>query len=219
MSGSGRHLRHFRLRHGLSQTRMAALVDVPQRRLAAWERGEEKPEAAVMLRLVDLAHDLPAGLLASLTASVVHCELPRALCRTGRLNLRALSGPAIDKRPSIVQWVGNDLLPLACGVLQSMLDDNPLQRAIRKREVAGVVTTSRGVLRTAESETVGTWRTTISYFFHDGIIYSDAVALPVSAEERIGYTPIMVDELGTDLFGDSDQLEAALLATRRPARG
>ncbi len=216
MSGSGKYFRHFRLRHGLTQSRFAMMLNVPQRRLAGWERGEEEPSQADARKLVDLSRALPADLLASLSASVVGCPLPRALSRTERLNLRAVSGPAIDKRPSIVNWVGCDLLPLACGVLQSMLDDSLLQRAIRKGEVTGVVTTSRGVLRTVESETIGTWRTSISYFFHDGVLHSDAVALSTSAQERIGYTPIMVDELGSDLFGDRDDFEAALLPGRKP---
>ena len=218
MNGSGNHFRHFRLRHGLSQARLAGLVGVQPKRLAAWERGIDEPDTKQILKLVDLSHRLPGELLASLATSVSQCALPRALCRTGRLNLRAISGPAIDKRPSIAKLIGCDLVPIACGVLKAMLDDRVLQRAIVKREVAGVVATTTSVLRTTEAEEIGTWRTTINYFFHDGVIYSDAIAVPASPDERSGYTPILVDELGSDLFGDRDALEAALAAPRARAR-
>ena len=214
VSSSGKFFKHFRLRHGLSQVRMAELVGVNGRRLAAWENGDSEPGAVFKSRVIDLMRDLPSDLLGGLSQSVVRCELPRALCKSGRLNLQAVSGPAIDKRPSIVDWIGRDLVPIACGVLASMLDDRELQRAIVKREVAGVVATTQSVLRTSDAETIGTYRTTINYFFHDNVLYSDAVALPVSADERSGYTPIMIDEVGSDLFGDRDALEAALAATR-----
>ena len=217
VSSSGKFFKHFRLRHGLSQARMAALVRVTGRRLAAWENGESEPGSVYQSRVMDVVRDLPSELLAGLSQSVVRCELPRALCKSGRLNLQAVSGPAIDKRPSIVDWIGRDLVPVACGVLASMLDDRELQRAIVKREVAGVVATTQSVLRTNDAGTVGTYRTTINYFFHDNVLYSDAVALPVSPDERSGYTPIMMDEIGADLFGDHDALEAALAATRASA--
>lgn len=196
---------------------MAVVIGVPQRRLAVWERGEECPGEAPLKRVLDLMHRLPSELLAGVSQSVVRCELPRALSRTSQLNLQALSGPAIDKRPTIVEWIGENLAPIACGVLKSMLDDAALQRGIANRDIAGVVATTRSVLRTTESDEVGMFRTTINYFFHDGVLYSDAIAVPAPAGEPVGYTAIAADEIGSDLFGDRHVLEAALMASRAKA--
>lgn len=206
-------VRHFRLRHGLSQATLAGFLRVPQRNLVEWEAGRDEPSALIKNRIVRLGHNLPEGLLKALTRSVVKCDMPRAMSRTDRLNLQAISGPAIDKRPSIVNWMGRDLLPIATGILEMMLDDRELQRGIAKREIASVVTTTRSVLRTAESEEIGTWRTSINYFFHNGVIYSDAVSVPALEEEPNGYTPILIDELGSDLFGDYAAIEAGLART------
>lgn len=191
---------------------MARLLGVSTRRLAAWEQGIEEPAPAAVARIRDVMRDLPDSLLESLSLSIVGCGLPRALSRSPRLTLQAVSGPAITKRPSIVEWIGKDLEPIATGVLREILDDRELQQSIARREVLTVVATTRSVLRTGEEETVGTYRTTINYFFHDGVVFSDAVAVPAPAEERIGYTPIHPDEIGSDLFGDRDALEQALEA-------
>ncbi len=130
-----------------------------------------------------------------------------------------MSGPAIEKRPHIVDWIGKDLAPYACGVLQSILDDSALQRAIKKREIASIVSTTRSVLRIEDSEKIGKYRTTINYFFHDGELFSDAIAVPALDSERIGFTPLLVDELGADLFGDHPALEAALMVARPKSPG
>lgn len=107
-------------------------------------------------------------------------------------------------------WIGRDLSRIAAGVLEEMLDDKDLQRAISKREVVSVVSTTSSVLETPESTEIGFFRTTSTYFLHDGALYSDAVSVPVSPEEPCGYTPLYADEMGHDLFGDQDALEAAL---------
>lgn len=207
----GNLVRWFRLRHGLSQQRMAALVRVPQRTISCWESGIERPEGPQLGRLRDLVSSPPHELIRGLSASVVNCPLPRALSRGPKLQLQVLSAPALAKRPSMIDWIGHDLGPIAAGVLQEMLDDSELQQAMSNKEVAGVIATTQSVLQTAESEQIATYRTRITYFFHDRTIYSDAISLPVSADERLGYTPIAMDELGTDLFGDRSEIEAALL--------
>lgn len=198
---------------------MATLLGVPPRRLAAWEKGEAEPDHAVVGRVLAITRNVPGELLRSLTDCVVASSLPRALSRTERLNLQAVSGPAVEKRPSIVEWIGKDLAPLATGVLRDMLEDRELQRAIARREVVSVVTTAPGVLRTGDEEVTKLFRTTINYFFHDGVLYSDAIAVHAAAGERIGFTPIAGDEITLDLFGDRAMHDAALAAAvPRPAR-
>ncbi len=198
---------------------MADLCGIQPKRLAALERGEIEPCPGMARRLIDLSHRLPGELMSCLSASINRSRAPRALSRSSRLRLEAVSAPAIEKRPSIVDWIGKDLAPVACGVLRSMLDDGDLQRAIKKREVASIVTTTRGVLRLGDCETIGTYRTTIHYFFHDGEQFSDAIAVAAPDGERLGFTPLAVDELGADLFGDHPAVEAAMMAGRpRPVR-
>lgn len=145
-----------------------------------------------------------------LHTAVQACPAARALCQMPRLRLLAISEPARQKRPTIDDWIGRDLIGIATNVLQEMLDDRPLQRAIARREVVSVVSTTRSVLDTPEAPSIKTFRTTSTYFFHEGALYSDAFSVPVSADEPCGYTPIYIDEMGHDLFGDREVLEAAL---------
>ncbi len=111
----GELVKRYRLRHGLTQGRMATVIGVSQRTVSRWERGDDKPSLDLQRKLRDMGWEPPATLLASLAASVRHCPFPRALSRTQRLRLQALSGPAIKKRPSVVNWIGRDLAPIACG--------------------------------------------------------------------------------------------------------
>jgi hypothetical protein len=76
-----------------------------------------------------------------------------------------------------------------------MLEDKPLQRAIANREIAGIISTTSSVLRTAEHEQIGAYRTTISYFFHEGTLYSDAISVPAAPGTPCGYQPIPMDEI------------------------
>jgi hypothetical protein len=101
---------------------------------------------------------------ASLASSIPHCPLPRALSRTRNIRLQALSQPAIEKRPSVVEWIGRDLALIASGVLEEMLDDRRLQISIANREIASVIAMSRCVLRTVEHASIGTYRTVITHF-------------------------------------------------------
>ena len=189
-------VKHYRLRHGLSQTDMAKLMEVSQRTISRWERGEDSPGIAYKKRLRDLALEPPEVFLRALSAAVIHCPVPRALSRTQNLQLIALSKPALEKRPSMEHWYGKSLAKIASGILEEMLDDRELQKAISKREVVGVSMVSRSVLETRESPNIATYRTTISYFYHEGTLYSDAISSLTSPDESMGYWPFRCDEDG-----------------------
>jgi DNA-binding XRE family transcriptional regulator len=188
-------IRRYRLRHGLTQGRLASLVGVSQRTISRWERGEDNPNFEWQRRLRDLGWQPPGNLLDSLAASIPHCPFPRALSRTQNVRLQALSVPAIEKRPSVTEWIGRDLALIATGVLQEMLDDKVLQRGIGRREIASVVATTSSVLRTAEHESIGSYRTVITYFFHEGTLYSDAVSSPAPADAPLGYKAVPMDDI------------------------
>jgi transcriptional regulator with XRE-family HTH domain len=189
-------IKRYRLRHGLTQVRMALLVGVSQRTISRWERGEDSPNLDWQRRLRDLGWRPPGNLLDSLAAAIPHCPFPRALSRTPNLRLQALSVPAIEKRPSVTEWIGRDLALIATGILEEMLDDKRLQRGIANREFASVVATTRSVLRTAEHEKIGNYRTVITYFFHEGTLYSDAVSVPAPADAALGYKAVPMDHIG-----------------------
>ena len=189
-------IKRYRLRHGLTQVRMALLVGVSQRTISRWERGEDSPNLDWQRRLRDLGWRPPGNLLDSLAAAIPHCPFPRALSRTPNLRLQALSVPAIEKRPSVTEWIGRDLALIATGILEEMLDDKRLQRGIANREFASVVATTRSVLRTAEHEKIGNYRTVITYFFHEGTLYSDAVSVPAPADAVLGYKAVPMDHIG-----------------------
>ena len=175
---------------------MALLVGVSQRTISRWERGEDSPNLDWQRRLRDLGWQPPGNLLDSLAAAIPHCPFPRALSRTPNLRLQALSVPAIEKRPSVTEWIGRDLALIATGILEEMLDDKRLQRGIANREFASVVATTRSVLRTAEHEKIGNYRTVITYFFHEGTLYSDAVSVPAPADAALGYKAVPMDRIG-----------------------
>lgn len=188
-------IRRYRIRHGLTQSRMAAVVGVSQRTISRWERGDDTPSLEWQRYLRDLGWRPPGTLLDSLAVSIPHCPFPRALSRTQRIRLQALSHPAIEKRPSMIDWIGRDLAPLACGILEEMLDDRHLQASIAKREIATVVATTRSVLRTLEHARIGVYRTVITYFFHEGTLYSDALSSVAPPDSPLGYKAIPMDEL------------------------
>ncbi|MBX9592171.1 MAG: helix-turn-helix domain-containing protein [Hyphomonadaceae bacterium] len=188
-------VKRYRLRHGLTQERMAGVIGVSQRTVSRWERGDDRPSLDLQRKLRDLGRAPPATLLQSLAYAVRHCPFPRALSRTPRLRLQALSEPAISKRPSVVGWIGRDLAPIACGILEEMLDDAALQRSIEAREIACVLTTTRSVLRTREHRRIGTYRTVITYFFHEGALYSDAVSDIAPFGTPLGYRAIAMDDV------------------------
>lgn len=186
-------VRRYRLRHGLSQVHLAELMGVAQRTISRWERGEDRPSIAQQKRLRDLGWEPATSLMRGIALSVTYCPAPRALTRTENLKLQCLSGPALAKRPSMADWVGLDLAPIACGVLAEILDDRLLQRAIANGEIQSLVTTTRSVLRSAEHEQIGLFRTTITYFFHEGTLYNDAIGVPAPEDSDCGYTAIPMD--------------------------
>lgn len=190
----GAFVRRYRVRHGLSQVHMAQLMGVAQRTISRWERGEDSPSVAQQKRLRDLGWEPASSLFRGIAESIAHCPAPRALTRTERLQLQRLSPPALAKRPSMADWIGRDLAPIACGVLQDILDDGVLQRAIMTGEIQSLVTTTRSVLRTAEHNSIGLFRTTITYFFHEGTLYNDAIGVPAPDDAMCGYSVIAMDD-------------------------
>lgn len=191
----GTFVRRYRLRHGLSQVHMAELLGVAQRTVSRWERGEDNPSVAQRKRLRDLGWEPDSSLIRSLYASITHCPAARALTRTSNLVLHRLSAPALAKRPSMADWVGHELAPIACGVLAEILDDRPLQQAIAKGEIQSLVTTTGSVLKTAEHDAIGLYRTTISYFFHEETLYSDAIGVPAPPGAACGYQAMPMDDV------------------------
>lgn len=187
-------IRRHRVQHGLTQTQLARAVGVSQRTVSRWERGEDSPKFSVQSRLKDLMREPDGALVHSLKLSVAHCPVPRALTRVDGLVLEVLSPAARAKRPSIANFVGRSLRPLASGVLQSMLEDRVLQLAIARHEIAAVVATTRSVLDTPESHGIGCYRTTVSYFRIDGVLYGDAISVPVADTQALGYRAVAFDE-------------------------
>lgn len=153
------------------------------------------PSIAQQKRLRDLGWSPSTGMFRSLVASVVHCPIARALSRGERITLEVVSKPALAKRPSVAEWIGRDLAPIACGVLQEILDDAPLQRGISSGEIACLLTTTRSVLKTEEHASVGLFQTTITYFFHEGTLYSDAIGIPAPDGAVEGYEVVPMDHI------------------------
>jgi transcriptional regulator with XRE-family HTH domain len=190
-------LKRYRVRHALTQAGMADLLGVSQRTVSRWERDQDRPNLDRQKQLRDLIREPPGLLLRNLALSVAHSPFPRALSRTSKLRLQAVSQPAIAKRPSITDWIGRDLAGIACGILEEMLDDRILQRGIASGEISCVLTTTRSVLRTAEHPGIGTYRTLITYFFHEGTLYSDAIGVRTRKSTPLGYQAVSMDQLTT----------------------
>ncbi|MFM1814823.1 MAG: hypothetical protein RLZ98_1518 [Pseudomonadota bacterium] len=190
-------IQRYRLRHGLRQQQLADLLGVSQRTVSRWERNDDHPRPEFQRILRDLCWDESSDLMHTLSNTIAYCPVPRALSVLPKLKLLAVSEPALRKRPSVKDMIGDDLAHLACGILQQVLDDRELQRAIMRREVLGIVTVTEGVLRTKE-DVRGRFRTTISYFAHDGVLYSDAISVRGTPKEQLGYWPIYADTCGSD---------------------
>jgi transcriptional regulator with XRE-family HTH domain len=193
-------IKQYRARHGLKQVHLATILGVLPSAVAAWERKRDIPAAHLQLQLRDLAAHPDTLLSWKLFSSLKHCSLPRALCRSQNLRLLALSAPAIEKRPSVREWLGCDLVKIACGIQQEMLDDRELQNATAKGDIFCVLAVTKSVLQTAEHPRIGAYQTTISYFFHEGTLYSDAISVPVPAETPCGYRTIAMDDMMAPAF-------------------
>jgi len=188
-------IKQYRLQHRLNQQQLGILLGVSQKTVSRWECGEDRPRLDQQRRFRDLAAEPVDAISQILRMSVEHCPAPRALSFYENLRLIAVSRPAIAKRPSIVDWIGRDLLPLACGVLAEMRGDAALQRDIVKGEVLCVSAITKSVLKTPEHERIGTYLTTTSYFWIDGKLFSDAVSVPAPQCSKLGYTALRMDEL------------------------
>jgi transcriptional regulator with XRE-family HTH domain len=187
-------VKRYRLRHALPQKHLAIALGVSQRTISRWERGEDRPSLVQQKLLRDLAWDPKSMLPARLFASVRHSPVPRALSLMPSLRLLALSTPALAKRPTMRDWIGENLDRIASGVLADMLEDRALQSSIARGEIACVTATTRSVLRTAEEARIGAHHTTITYFFHEGALYSDAMSVPAEPDAPCGYRPVPMDE-------------------------
>ncbi len=188
-------IRQYRFRFSLTQYQLAGLLGVSQKTISRWESGENTPSMAQQILIRDLLREPAGSVLDVLRASVQFCPAPRALCFHGNLNLQAVSPPAIAKRPSIVNWIGQDLVPIADGVLADMLDDRELQRGVVKGEIVGVSAVTRSVLQTAERPISETYRTMISFFRINGILISDAISCLTAEHLTPGYRAVLLDEI------------------------
>ena len=192
-------VRSVRQRQGISQQQLAGSLGVSQRTISRWERGDDNPSIVQQKRLRDLGWQPPGSFLRSLTSAVVVCPVPRALSRSARLQLLAVSRPALEKRPDLANWIGRELVGVAGGVLKEMLDDRQLQRAIAKHEIAGVVATTKSVLQMPGPPIMSAFQTTITYFWHEGTFYSDAISQPITPDAACGYSAIPMDEFGMEV--------------------
>ncbi len=187
-------IRQYRLRYGMTQKEFAVVMGVSQRTVSRWERGEDQPSVEKQVQLRQLGWK-PAGLLLrNLAISVRYCPAPRALSHTSDLRLIEVSGAAVAKRPSITQWVGHSMKKIATGVLAEILEDREVQCALRKQELSGMLTTTSSVLKTGDCTDFGKFNTTISYFYQDGDLYSDAISVPAPDDAMCGYKPIFHEE-------------------------
>jgi transcriptional regulator with XRE-family HTH domain len=188
-------IRRYRLRHSLTQANVAQLLNVSQKTVSRWERAQDRPHISLQKYLRDLIREPDPAFMAYIKQSVIHCPMPRALSAGAAITLRAVSPAAIAKRPTVVDWIGRDLAPIATGVLQEMIDDRPLQRAVGRGEIASIVSTTRSVLKTAEHPNIGFFSTTMTYFFHDGTLYRDAISAPIADDVKLGYQVFPMDEI------------------------
>ncbi len=188
-------IKQYRQNFSLTQQEIASLLDVSQKTVSRWESGENRPSLAQQRHFRDLLREPSFDLCNALSAAVKTSPVPRSLFLQPNLNLQALSPPAIAKRPSMMNWIGCDLIPIACGVLAEVLDDRALQRSILAGEIACVHAVTRSVYRTPEHASIGTYRTTVSYFRIDGRLFRDAISVPAPATATLGYWPLPMDEI------------------------
>jgi transcriptional regulator with XRE-family HTH domain len=199
-------VRSVRLRSGYSQQQLAEVLNISQRTVSRWERGDDNPSIPQQRRLRDLGWEPPGSVLRSLLSAVQMCPVPRALSYTPRLILLAASKPALEKRPILAERIGQELIGEASGILQEMLDDRQLQRSIARREIAGVVATTQSVLKMPGPPVKAAYQTTITYFWHEGSLFSDAISLPVAEDADCGYSPVPMDSIDSAALPFMDML-------------
>ena len=97
MSGNwGGIVRQYRLRHGLTQQRLAEVLAISQRTVSRWERGEDNPSLSQQQALRDLTREPDSRLSARLFHSVANCPMPRALSRMPGITSGALAAGASE---------------------------------------------------------------------------------------------------------------------------
>ncbi len=173
------------------------MLGVSQKTVSRWESGENRPGLAQQAQFRDLFREPSSTAFRALATTIKNCPAPRALCFHDNLNLQALSQSRIAKRPSIVNWIGCDLLPIGCGVQADMLDDYPLQHSIGMGEIACINIVSRSNLLTPEHPIIGMHRTTISFYRIDGRLFRDSISVPAPEDLELGYWPVPLDEIVT----------------------
>ncbi len=190
-----RLIKQYRLQHCLTQQQVGDLLGVSQKTVSRWESGENKPSSTQLKQFRDLFRQPSSVVSDMLELAVKACPAPRALCFHHNLTLQALSEPAIAKRPSMANWLGCSLLPIASGVLMEMLDDRELQRSIARGEIACVTSVTRSVFHTQEQPAMGTYSTATAFFRIGGILFRDAISVPVPGDAKCGYWAVPMDDM------------------------
>jgi DNA-binding XRE family transcriptional regulator len=190
-----RLIKQHRFQFGLTQQYVADLLGVSQKTISRWESGVNKPSLRHQMKFRDLFSQPSNVGLGALFAAVKTCPAPRSLCLHENLNLMALSRPAIAKNPSIVSWIGCSLTAIARGVLAEMLDDRLLQSTIQKGEIACISAVTQSNFQNAEALSAMAYRTTISFFRIDNMVFRDAISVPAPANSELGYRPVLLDEM------------------------
>ncbi len=187
--------KRYRVQFGLTQHGMGQLLGVSQKTVSRWESGENEPSLAQQQQLRELLRKPGNAVSAVLRAAVAHCPAKRILALHKNCTLLAASKPSIALVPSIVDWIGRSLSPIASGVLLEIFDDRQLQRGIAAGEIAGISFVSRNVLTIGKYPAPVTLRSTTSYFFIDGTLFSDTISVCAGDNETPGYRPIALDEI------------------------
>jgi transcriptional regulator with XRE-family HTH domain len=190
-------IKRYRFQFGLTQHDMGQLLGVSQKTVSRWESGENRPSPDQQAHFRDLLRKPDSIVSAGLRAAIAHCPTLRSLAFHNNVNLIAVSKLSIARRPSITNWIGCDLAPIACGVLAEMLDDRELQRSITRGEVACVTSITRSNLRTSEHPVPGVWRSAFSFFFIEGVLFLDVITVRAANDEPLGYWPVALDEVGS----------------------
>jgi DNA-binding XRE family transcriptional regulator len=192
-------IKQYRLQFGLTQQDLGLLIGVSQKTISRWEKRENSPSIAQQRLLREMIRDPSSIGSAALSTAVRYAPVPRILCFHRNLNVQALSQPAIALRPSIANWIGLDLAPVARGILRDMIENRELQQSVLKGEVACISALTQSSLELTEHPT-GSFLTTIAFLRMDGKLLCDAITVRAPETRnpeglRAGYRVIRLDEL------------------------
>ena len=95
----GELVKRYRLRHGLTQGRMATVIGVSQRTVSRWERGDDKPSLDLQRKLRDMGWEPPGTLLASLAQSVRALPIPARPVAHAQAAAAGALGPGDQEAP------------------------------------------------------------------------------------------------------------------------